>query len=82
MVIQVNLGDGCSQAIPDPRGDDSLEWELRYALFGRAALCAAEVIAGFDCLLSDAISAKEAVRRLRFLRKARKAAIKGVTHGD
>ncbi len=85
--LTVEVGDGAAHFITNPRADPHLQWALRYGgKFGsesqrlewleRAAMSAATVLSGFDYLLSENITMKEATRRLRLLRAAHQTAIK------
>ena len=79
LTMNVDHGDGAGASIPDPAAfkDGGLEWCLRYA--PGAHNCnfqAASVVESFDYLLSNYISMKEATRRLRQMRAARRERIK------
>jgi len=74
--LRVAIGDAGAHAIPNPVADPHIQWVLRYAphcLDDSHHLVAAEIISGFDYLLS--VPMKEATRRLRLLRAARKNAL-------
>lgn len=77
--IRVPTGGGVVMAMPNVWGDPHIEWMLRYARdlndpkAGR--FTAAEIVASFDYLVSEAITMKEATRRLRLMRKARAAVL-------
>ena len=63
-------------SIVDPRSfeDGGIEWRLRYTKIDETKkdkLVAASIISSYDYLLSDAMTTKEAINRLRILRKAR-----------
>jgi hypothetical protein len=76
-ILSVDVGGGAVHAIVDPRSFSAggIEYQLRYGNPSLSArLVAASLISSFDYLLSDNISAKEAMRRLRILRAERKAA--------
>lgn len=92
--ISVPVGDGAFHFIANP-ADDSLEWKLRYYTnlqdgnAGRIALAAASVLSSYDYLCSASITMKEATRRLRLIRAARRDALSQmrrllteVRHGD
>jgi hypothetical protein len=82
--LSVPVGGGATHQIPNPVADPHLEWMLRYAhdlkllddKRNSVRLAAASVLDGFEYLCSDHISMKEATRRLRLLRAARRAALK------
>jgi hypothetical protein len=80
-IIAVPVGGNAVHCIVNPLADPHLEWALRYCINrpdGKGepiALVAAGVLAGFDYLCSDAITMKEATRRLRLMRSARRAAL-------
>lgn len=83
--IRVPTGGNAVMTIPNPWGDPHIEWSLRYSRDlndssgrhgGAGRFTAAEILASFDYLVSDAITMKEATRRLRVLRHARDAALK------
>lgn len=76
LVIRVPVGEGAVMTIVDPRSFDAggVEWCLRYGRPEAVALVAAELVSTVDYLLSQHISMKEATRRLRLMRQARKAA--------
>jgi hypothetical protein len=81
-IIQVDLGDGASQAIPDPRINPKggLAWRVNYSPGDEEAMrCGASVISGLSYLLCNEISSAEACRRLRLLRKAYRNAPRGMT---
>lgn len=67
----VDCGDGAVMNMVNPYSDDSVEWGLRYGNAVRMRYVAASVIASYDYLLSDRITTKEAIRRLRLLRGKR-----------
>lgn len=71
---QVDVGDRARMTIINPLSfaDGGLEWQLRYGDPIRVRYIAAEAIASYDYLLSANINMKEAARRLRLMRKARK----------
>jgi len=56
--------------------DGGIEWRLRYGNPEEVRFIAASVVDSYDYLLSGHISQKEAERRLRLLRQARRAALK------
>jgi hypothetical protein len=75
LTITVDHGGGAHGTIPDPAAfdDGGLEWCLRYApQANNCNLQAASVAATFDYLLSANINMKEATRRLRQMRTARR----------
>lgn len=84
LVAQVEIGDGAVMSIPDPRAfeDGGLEWCLRYTcpdLPNNVQFQAASVVESYDYLLGPDITMKEAIDRLRIMRRAR-AALKETSH--
>lgn len=82
-ILSVDVGGGAVHTIVDPRSFPAggIEYCLRYGEPSLSAqLVAASLISSFDYLLSDNISTKEAIRRLRILRAERKATTTGATH--
>lgn len=78
LVAQVEIGDGAVMSIPDPRAfeDGGLEWCLRYTcpdLPNNVQFQAASVVESYDYLLGPDITMKEAIDRLRIMRRARAA---------
>jgi hypothetical protein len=75
LTAEVSCGDGAFMSIIDPRSfeDGGLEWRLRYGNPATIRYIAAGVVESYDYLLSAEISTKEAIRRLRLLRSARRA---------
>lgn len=73
MTLEVELGDGASSSILDPRSfeEGGLEWTLRYGNAESVKYSAASVLSSYDYLVSGAITTKEAIRRLRELRRVR-----------
>lgn len=76
LIRTVVVDDGAIMAIMNPLSfiDGSLSWLLRYAnpeACKAVGVRAATVLDSYDYLLSDAITTKEAIRRLRILRNAR-----------
>lgn len=76
MTMHVPIGDGMTMDILDPRSfdDGGLEWVLRYGNVQAVRYTAATILANYDYLLSDDITTKDAIRRLRILRAYRRAA--------
>ena len=79
--LTVAVGEGAVHFIANPVADPHVEWMLRYGSAdglsnprNSAKLAAASVLNGFDYLISRHISMKEATRRLRLLRAARRSA--------
>lgn len=75
LTMEVEHGGGAFGSIPDPAAfeDGGLEWCLRYApQANNCNLQAASAVATFDYLLSGNITMKEATRRLRQMRTARR----------
>ncbi len=48
---------------------DELEWQLRYGRFDSARYAAASVVEGVAYLCGSNITTKEAIRRLRLMRR-------------
>ena len=81
--IRVPIGPSGAHFIENPMADPGLEWLLRYAHpndlnepKNSALLSAASVLASTNYLCSDAISMKEATRRLRLMRAAWKDSVR------
>lgn len=76
---EVDCGGGAFMSIVDPRSfaDGGLEWRLRYGSPNAVRYIAAGVVESYDYLLSDEITMAEAIRRLRLMRSARRAALGG-----
>lgn len=75
LLQQIDHGGGAFGSIPDVSQyeEGGVEWCLRYACDGNNyALQAASVVATFDYLLSEQVTAKEAMRRLRQMRRSRR----------
>jgi hypothetical protein len=70
-VSHVECGDGAVMSFANPYSEDSLEWGLRYGNADRMKYLAAAVVSSYDYLLSSEITMKEAMRRLRLLRRKR-----------
>ena len=77
MTLEVDCGDGAWMSIGDPRSytDGGLGWTLTWGNAESIKFTAASVISSYDYLLSDEITMKEAVRRLRLLRQTRREAV-------
>jgi len=73
--ITVDCGDGASHAIVNAANeDDHIEWLQRYGsteLREKHRLAVAFLLESYDYLLSDRITQREAIERLRILRRAR-----------
>jgi hypothetical protein len=74
MTAQVHLGGSAFSSIINPWSfsNGGIEWHLRYGNLEGVRYVAAGLIESYDYLLSEAISFKEAARRLRLLRAARR----------
>ena len=74
MTIDVECGDGAWMTIIDPRSfeDGGPEWVSRYGDIESIRYTLASLLASYDYLLSSDISQKEAIRRIRLMRKSRK----------
>lgn len=70
MIKIVKVHPEASMSIPTPHENGSIEWHMRYGDTNKNRFLAANLIADYDYLLCDDITTKEAVRRLRILRKA------------
>jgi hypothetical protein len=79
---QVACGDGAVMTIVNPYTEDSVEWGLRYGSADRMRYVAASLISSYDYLLSNEITAKEAIRRLRLMRARRIELREQVLAGD
>jgi len=73
MAAEVDLGDGAVATIIDPRSFTygGPEWVMRYGSPASIRFVAASLLESYDGLLSDHITTREAVRRLRLMRNAR-----------
>lgn len=73
LTAQVCLGGGAVSTIINPQSfeDGGPEWRCRYGDVEGIRYTAASLLESYDYLLSEAISLKEATRRLRLLRSAR-----------
>lgn len=73
MTQHVDCGDGAIMDIADPRSfeDGGPEWVMRYGNPESIRYAVASLLSSYDYLLSSEISATEATRRLRLLRRAR-----------
>lgn len=69
--VHVDCGDGATMTMVNPYSQDNVEWGLRYGNPIRMRYVTASVIESYDYLLSGEITMKEAIRRLRLLRKRR-----------
>jgi hypothetical protein len=74
---RVDCGDEVLVTIIDPNSfkDGGVEWIMRYANTERlleVRFIVAILLGSYDFLLSDCITQKEAIRRLKLMRKARK----------
>jgi hypothetical protein len=72
MDAQVHLGDGAFASIVNPYCENHIEWQLRYGMPHVVRYVAASLVESYDYLLSPDIDMKEATRRLRVLRQARR----------
>ena len=75
MTITVDVG-GAFTTIIDPRSfkDGGPEWTMRYGNCESIRYTVASLLESYDYLLSENLTTKEAVERLRILRKHRSAA--------
>jgi len=78
LTLEVDCGDGAVMSAVNPLSfeDGGVEWRLRYGDPEGVRFIAAALIDSYDYLLSGHINQKEAERRLRLLRQARRAALK------
>ena len=74
MTIDVECGDGAIMTIIDPRSfvEGGPEWVSRYGNIESIRYTLASLLDSYDYLLSGNINQKEAIRRLRLARAARK----------
>ncbi|KKL06391.1 hypothetical protein LCGC14_2596470 [marine sediment metagenome] len=79
MTGEVELGDGAWGTIINPQSfaDGGAEWVMRYGDPASIRYTVASLLGSYDYLLSDNINMKEATRRLRLMRAARKAMKEG-----
>lgn len=76
MTISVPIAEDARMEIIDPRSfrDGGPEWVMRYGNPEKIRYPVASLLESYDYLLSDNINMKEATRRLRLMRQARRAA--------
>ncbi len=67
-IKNVYVSSDASMTIPT-RAEDSLEWQLRYGNPESVRFLAASIVGSYSYLLCRNITTKEAIRRLRILRK-------------
>jgi hypothetical protein len=74
MTCEVNLGGGAYSSIINPQSfvNGGAEWHCRYGDVVGIRYTVASLLDSYDYLLSDNITMKEATRRLRMLRVARR----------
>jgi hypothetical protein len=79
MTLRVDVGGGAVDTIIDPRSfaDGSPEWIMRYGNPLPIRFAIASLLESYDYLCSGAITMKEATRRLRLMRAARREACNG-----
>lgn len=79
LTLEVPCGDGAFMSVINPQSfeDGGLEWRLRYGNPEAVRYIAASIVECYDYLCSSEISMKEAVRRLRLLRSARRTPSEG-----
>lgn len=75
MTIDVSYGGGAIGSIINPLADPHPEWVSRYGNVEGIRYALASFLETYDYLLSQSINDKEAVRRLRIMRGARRAAL-------
>jgi len=80
MFATVHLGDGAYMSIVDPKSHENggAEWVLRYGDPEAIRYSVASAISSYEYLLSGAITAKEAERRLRIMRQVYRDLANGV----
>lgn len=80
MTAQVALGDNAAMTIINPQSfaDGGPEWVMRYGNVESVRYTVASLLGSYDSMLSGHISMKEATRRLRLARAARRAM--SITH--
>ncbi len=66
-MVSIPVGDGAVMTAPTI----GLEWQLRYGDAVKVRYCAAAVVESFEYLLSQNITTKEAIRRLRIMRNVK-----------
>lgn len=72
LIGRVDCGGGAVMSFPKRNADGSVVWHLTYGNAEAVKHVSASIIESYAYLLSAEISMKEATRRLRLLRKARK----------
>jgi len=74
MTAIVSMGDGAYSTIINPQSveDGGPEWVMRYGAPESIRYTVAGLLETFDYLLSDSITTKEAIDRLRIMRAVRK----------
>ena len=79
MTAQVNVGDNAAMTIINPQSfaKGGAEWVMRYGDPVSIRYTVASLLSSYDGLLDDSISMKEATRRLRLMRAARRAMREG-----
>ena len=84
MTATVCIGDGAFMTIINPQSFKygGVEWGLRFGDPDAVRYTAASAISSYDYLLSDESSMKEATRRLRVLRNARRALSRSQADAD
>jgi len=75
MTEEVEIGGGAVMTIINPQSFENggPEWVMRYGSPESIRFSVAGLLGNYDALLSDNINAKEAIRRLRLMRAARKS---------
>lgn len=75
MTATVSMGDGAFSSIINPQSfeEGGPEWVMRYGNPESIRYSVASLLDSYDYLLSDHLTMREATRRLRLLRAARKA---------
>ncbi|KZX99020.1 MULTISPECIES: hypothetical protein [unclassified Sulfitobacter] len=79
MTGEVELGGGAAATIINPESfaDGGAEWVMRYGDPASIRYTVASLLSSYNYLLSENINMKEATRRLRLMRAARKAMREG-----
>ena len=82
MTAQVTIGGGAFSTIINPVAEPQIGWVMTWGDPASVALSAVSALISYDYLLSDCITTKEAIRRLRMLRAARASLAREPGEGD
>lgn len=84
LIAEVPVGGGAVASIPNPQSyaDGGIGWRLSYGNVESVRHIAVGLLDSYDYLLFDGITTKEAIRRLRLMRRAYRDLAKtaGVPH--